>query len=137
MLDQEGTQRLQDRFEIKFDGSLVASDWPIASFMRHAELINFNNTDMENNLSEFTKKRKLDEETNENKTMKQLKTNVESEKTVNLDEVMQFSFIVDLKISETKMAKAELCGMHLAEKLKEQGADVIIRECKAQTLLKS
>ena len=137
VLDQEGTQRLQDRFEIKFDSSLVASDCPIASFMRHAELINFNSTDIDNHLSDFNKKRKLDEETNENKTMKHLKTNAEQEQGVNMDEVMQFSFIVDLKISETKMAKAELCGMHLAEKLKEQGADVIIRECKAQTLMKS
>ncbi len=45
-----------------------------------------------------------------------------------------YSFIVDLKIKSTKMATAELCGLHLAEKLKEMGADSVIRECKAQVL---
>jgi len=45
-----------------------------------------------------------------------------------------YSFIMDLKIENNKMEKAELCGLHLAEKLKEQGADVIIRECKAQAI---
>ena len=45
-----------------------------------------------------------------------------------------YSFIMDLKVKNAKMATAELCGLHLAEKLKEMGADVIIRECKAQVL---
>ncbi len=51
-----------------------------------------------------------------------------------VEDTPHYSFIMDLKISSTKMATAELCGLHLAEKLKEMGADVIIRECKAQVL---
>ena len=44
----------------------------------------------------------------------------------------QFSFITDLTISEEKMIRAELCGLHLAEKLREKGADLLINEIKMQ-----
>ena len=43
-----------------------------------------------------------------------------------------YSFIIDFNIKEDRMIKAELCGLHLAEKLKDKGADVLINEIKAQ-----
>ena len=46
-----------------------------------------------------------------------------------------FSFIVDVNIDQNKMIKAELCGLHLAQKLKDKGADIIIKECKEQILV--
>ena len=56
-----------------------------------------------------------------------------SSDSLNLN-MKHFSFIVDLNIEQNKMIKAELCGLHLAQKLKDKGADVIIRECKDQVL---
>jgi hypothetical protein len=46
--------------------------------------------------------------------------------------IRHYSFIVDLKIDENKMMKAELCGLHLAERLKEKGADLLINEIKSK-----
>ena len=43
-----------------------------------------------------------------------------------------YSFIIDLNIQENRLIKAELCGLHLAERLKDKGADVLINEIKAQ-----
>jgi len=139
VLNQEGTQRLQDKFEINFDSSLVECDCPIISIMRKNNQLNFpeKNKTIEpstsnENLQQLNK-RKLLEENEINK-----KKHIKAETSVIVQEPVEnmphFSFIMDLKIDNTKLAKAELCGMHLAEKLKEQGADVIIRECKAQVL---
>lgn len=87
-----------------------------------------------NNKQEKRKHKEVDEtfkEENRNKLSK-------SEDSLAILEPVEnsphYSFIMDLKVSNTKMAKAELCGLHLAEKMKEMGADMIIRECKAQTL---
>lgn len=141
VLDQEGTQRLQDKFEIKFDSSLAECDCPIISMMRKNNQLNFpqskNQSTAEpstsNQNSEHLNKRKLTEEDESNN-----QKHIKSEESVIVQEPVEnmphYSFIMDLKIDNAKLATAELCGMHLAEKMKEQGADVIIRECKAQVL---
>lgn len=146
VLSQDGTQRLHDKFEIKFDSSLASCDCPIVSLMRKnnsnlpsSEPIDLpkestSSDSLPNNKQEKRKHEEVDEtfkEENRNKLSK-------SEDSLAILEPVEnsphYSFIMDLKVSNTKMAKAELCGLHLAEKMKEMGADMIIRECKAQTL---
>lgn len=77
-----------------------------------------------------TKRKLIDDETSDESH----KARKLTENELAVENMPHYSFIMDLKIDNSKMEKAELCGLHLAEKLKEQGADVIIRECKAQTL---
>lgn len=154
VLDQDGERRLQDKFEIKFDSILGSIDCPVVSLIRS------NNLNKKNEMNEdFLKtspvnKRKLEEDesnvqikysknkenseidSKESETGVQIKNDeikeTVSDSEIKLDNFPHFSFIMDLKISTNKMAKAELCGLHLAEILKEQGADIIIRECKMQ-----
>jgi hypothetical protein len=65
-------------------------------------------------------------------TSKRLKSSSAATQTVAANIYQHYSFILDLNISQNKMMKAELCGLHLAEKLKEKGADILIKEIKAQ-----
>lgn len=125
VLDQDGTRRLQDKFEIKFESSLNPSDCPVLSIMKkNSNSLKTNEQDISNG------KRKLLNEDEANQEINKKKKNESN----NVENMPHFSFIMDLKIDNQKMEKAELCGLHLAEKLKELGADVIIRECKAQVL---
>lgn len=127
VLNHEGTERLQDKFEIKFESSLEASGCPVVSILRKNSL----NVP----LNEESNKRKLgdgEETENELKKIKNENSTPVTEEPV--ENSPYFSFIMDLKVDVTKQAKAELCGMHLAEKMKERGADIIVRECKAQAL---
>jgi hypothetical protein len=147
VLDQEGKQRLFDKFEIKFESSLVPCDCPIVSLLRQNELTNLTNENDEskfvkrklNDLDEATKKddENKDNDENENENIHKKMKRIDSDHSVT-EEILvnapHFSFIIDLKVDSTKLSKAELCGLHLANKMKEQGADVIIRECKAQIL---
>lgn len=130
VLNHEGTERIQDKFEIKFESSLEASGCPVVSIFRK----NSSNIPQNEILKEESNKRKLDEAENTENESKKIK----NESSVSVIEPVEnspyFSFIMDLKVDVTKQAKAELCGMHLAEKMKEKGADIIVRECKAQAL---
>lgn len=134
VLDQDGTRRLQDKFEIKFDSSSDGADCPVVSIIKkNNPKFQFQTTSDETSLLE---KRKLEEETEDlnTKGAKYSKNHENSEKEEPVENTPHFSFIMDLKINKNKLTKAELCGLHLAEKMKEQGADIIIRECKAQVL---
>jgi len=120
VLSADGTQRIFDKFEINFNNSNVR-DCPMVTMMNEAITTNL--------------KHKLDDELDhENETLVE---EVKRTKTPNDYEsiepiIKQFSFIVDLNFDQNKMIKAELCGLHLAQRLKDKGADVIIRECKEQ-----
>ena len=119
--------------EFLYDFFLVNTDCPIVSFIRKTNP-NFAATSSELS-SESVAKRKLNED-EPSRPSKHVKSNdiyIEPELEP-VENTPHYSFIVDLKINAEKMAKAELCGMHLAEKMKEQGADIIIRECKAQAM---
>lgn len=143
VLDHEGVRRLDDKFEIKFDSSLVNTDCPVVSYIRKTNP-NFAHTSSDALTSETSKRKlKADNEIDANRPNKHIKSDAEDEKeekavaAVSVEPVENsphYSFIVDLKINNEKMVKAELCGMHLAEKMIEQGADIIIRECKAQAM---
>jgi len=129
VLDQDGTKRLQDKFELKFEGSLHPSDCPVLSMMKKKSVKSQDLNEKEQDPSNGKRKLSDDESDEKNSTKKFIK-NEESA----VENNPHYSFIMDLKIENNKMEKAELCGLHLAEKLKEQGADVIIRECKAQAI---
>jgi porphobilinogen deaminase len=104
------TQKIYDKFEMKFDG-LMEFECPIISIMND-EILSKKN---ENKNCEASDLEKLDTERPILKTK-------------------NFSYIVDLNIAQNKMLKAELCGFHLAQKLKDKGADLIIKECKVKLI---
>jgi len=128
VLDLCGQQRVYDKFEIQFSNARL-NDCPMASKLPEPAKLNL--------------KHKLDETEDETDEFKKVKSNDELETTSNNNDetakeeeksIKHFSFIVDLNIEQSKMIKAELCGLHLAQKLKDKGADVLIRECKEQVL---
>lgn len=128
VLDLCGQQRVYDKFEIQFSNARL-NDCPMASKLPEPAKLNL--------------KHKLDETEDEPDEFKKVKSNDELETTTNNNDetakeeeksIKHFSFIVDLNIDQSKMIKAELCGLHLAQKLKDKGADVLIRECKEQVL---
>jgi porphobilinogen deaminase len=134
-----GTQRIYDKFEMKFNSS-ITHDCPIVAIMNDAEKQAFSLN--ENNQTSLILKHKRDEisddednfeETKKTKTENNIAETSSASLSADLNLNMKhFSFIVDLNIEQNKMIKAELCGLHLAQKLKDKGADVIIRECKDQ-----
>lgn len=114
---------------------LVNTDCPVVTFIRQSNP-NFAKTSKDSaSVTDESSKRKLKtDDVDANRPSKHIKSDAEEEAEAVIEPVENaphYSFIVDLKINNEKMAKAELCGMHLAEKMKEQGADIIIRECKA------
>lgn len=147
VFDLEGTRRIQDRFEIKFD----QDNCPVVN-MSASCLIS--NAKQENSTNTTSSKRKLDDDDEDEekdvetkkdeddkskniKKVKRVEKEVESKPEDNKPQsahslLKSYSFIVDMNIRECRMIKAELCGLHLAEKLKERGADVLISEIKAQ-----
>lgn len=136
VFDLEGTQRIQDRFEIKFD----QDNCPVV--INATASISAHKIAEETAITSTPTKRKLDEEESDDtqeeleskqKKVKNINENDEIEsKTTECAKSKSYSFIVDLNIREFRMAKAELCGLHLAEKLKSMGADELIKEIKAQ-----
>lgn len=118
---------------------LVNTDCPVVSFIRQSNP-NFAKTSSDAaSVTDESSKRKLKTDAADaNRPSKHIKSDAEEEEELAVIEPVEnaphYSFIVDLKINNEKMAKAELCGLHLAEKMKEQGADIIIRECKAQAM---
>ena len=134
-----GTQRIYDKFKMKFNSSIV-HDCPIVSIMNDAEKKAFNlsesdqpTTSLKHKRDEISDDEEDLEESKKNKTESNMCGPSLSSADLNLN-MKHFSFIVDLNIEQNKMIKAELCGLHLAQKLKDKGADVIIRECKDQVL---
>jgi hypothetical protein len=150
VFDLEGTKRIYDKFEIKFDKN-ASTLCPVISL---AAAVMANDDDVQAGPSSMSlissNKRKVsesstndeDEDDNNNKTHPSDLNNVSSKKLkVESNEIGEeapkaiakhhYSFICDLKIDECKLIKSELCGLHLAEKLKEKGADVLINEIKS------
>jgi hypothetical protein len=133
VLDLDGTRRIQDKFEINFDSSLDNLDCPILNQLNLDPSDSNKEAKVEehgfkgNPPNEYNKslKRVLDgdDEEGEDEGRKKLKANNQK--------IRHYSFITDVNISANKMIRAELCGLHLAEKLKERGADLLINEVKA------
>lgn len=135
VLDLDGSKRIQDKFEMRFD-SLLDECCPIISIMKNnliSDLETHNQTNK--NKNEFKRALSKDENEPNPNEMKIKRSKLESIKDQNNEikiecELKQYSFIVDLNIDENKLIKAELCGLHLAERLKEKGADILINEIK-------
>lgn len=133
VLDLDGSRRIQDKFEINFDASLDNLDCPILNQLN----VDLSASNAEARVDEHgfrgvppdeynkSLKRVLDgdHEADDDEDRKRVKLNNEK--------LRHYSFITDMNISANKMIRAELCGLHLAEKLKERGADVLINEVKA------
>lgn len=133
VLDIDGSQRIQDKFEMRFDSSLDEG-CPVLTIIKQNEIeLNSNKSSLKRSLSTNDDS---DEETNESKPKKSKLSKNESQPSEETGKQSKnepfrcYSFIVDLKIDENKLMKAELCGLHLAERLKEKGADVLITEIK-------
>ena len=121
VFDLEGLRCVKDKFEMRFDGNV---NCPLLTCLASTNEIN---EDEKNETSGNTKiapssglKRK--NEGNEEFISAKRRNSSHSRK--------HYSFIVDVNVDENKMIKAELCGLHLAEKLKELGADILINEAK-------
>lgn len=145
VFDLEGTIKIADKFEISFDSNATKESYncPILPTLNDEQkaVLNINTnilTDKDKaELSEIKtididKRRHSasDEEETRNineSLLKKIKSAASKETFV----LKYYSFIADLNISENKLIKAELCGLHLAQKLKEKGADILISECKA------
>ncbi len=128
VLDLCGKQRIYDKFEMKFNNSLV-TDCPMIETIQ--DVLSDEQVENEEQATKSSK-HKLDSDS-ENDLEKKIK-NETSEVTYS-SSLKCFSFIVDVNIDQNKMIKAELCGLHLAQKLKDKGADIIIKECKEQILV--
>lgn len=130
VFDLEGTRRIQDKFEIKFDQDNTCPVVNIAPSKTTK-----NSTSIPASTS-TPNKRKLNEDESEEDEQEpdgSKKLRVEdSPPTSQATPPNMYSFIMDLNIKECKMVKSELCGLHLAEKLKEKGAEVLINQIKAQ-----
>jgi hypothetical protein len=152
--DLEGTRRIQDKFEMPFSGNLLncpvlvnavaASESSSKLAAEVTEALSTNEV-----LSSSKRRLSEDHETAEfnlvqNSPLKRARSSkseekeednaavaAEEEKTAISKSPKYYSFIIDVNIDENKMIKAELCGLHLAERLKEQGADLLINEVKA------
>lgn len=125
VFDLDGTRCIKDKFELGFNAHNL--DCPVLSTRRSSVPEDVKN--------ETTGGKRSVDETEENNvesmTKKQRQELAKSDSQVSLKDKRHFSFIVDLNIDENKMSKAELCGLHLAERLKEKGADLLIEEVKA------
>lgn len=140
VLDLDGTRRIQDSFELAFDSSLD-NCCPVLGVINKS---NENSLEPTENKSTNGQKRSLsvsnddDDESSSNTSSKKLKSSkvdnqTQSELPSDDNNYINnhYSFIMDLKINQNKMMIAELCGLHLAEKLKERGAADLVEEVKA------
>jgi hydroxymethylbilane synthase len=135
-LNLDGSQRIYDKFEIKFAGSaeydMLCPALITPSMSNEDKLIDIEEkpkTSSQIDERIESSKKRFKKEEKDTVTAK-LKGNPESTET----KFKHFSFIVDLNIDENKLRKAELCGLHLAQKLIDKGADVLIKEVKMQVL---
>jgi hydroxymethylbilane synthase len=131
VLNLDGTKRIQDKFEMRFD-SLLDECCPVISIMKNNQI---STLESHNNINKTNFKRTLstdeDEKNSDESQIKRSKLNQHQKNAIKIEnEFREYSFIVDLNIDENKMIKAELCGLHLAERLKEKGADILINEIK-------
>jgi hydroxymethylbilane synthase len=153
VIDLNGENKIEDSFEMSLDSiALTASlDCPVFSvndLLRYQEerkqeseetmmQENKPNTSFANNLKR-TFSANDDPKSDSSLVNKKINKDAseENDQLANDEDeevnITSYSYIVDLKIDRIKMSKAELCGLHLAEKLKEKGADVLISEMKAQ-----
>ena len=129
VLDLCGNQKIYDKFEIKFSNSTL-NDCPMISKLNETTKLDIKRKLDEDNTDEDedTKKAKVANEAEESKESLIISNRYEDKN------IKHFSYIVDLKMDQNKMIKAELCGLHLAQKIKDKGGDVLIRECKEQVL---
>jgi len=145
VFDLEGTIKIDDKFEISFDANATLESYncPILPTLNDEQkaLLKINPdilTDEDKTKLSETKpadeKKRRHSETEESESnkindglLKKIKSAASKEPFV----LKYYSFIADLNISEEKLIKAELCGLHLAQKLKEKGADILINQCKA------
>lgn len=136
VFDLEGTTKIQDKFEIHFNTPSITS-CPVLTILNENE--KQNETDLNSSLKRsFSESEEEECDESESKRLKKEHKNLE-EKVEEVKQDLKFylkhySFIADLNIEENKMIKAELCGLHLAQKLKEKGADILINEIKAKVL---
>ena len=134
VFDLDGSRKIQDRFEIKFDNS--ESTCPVVNM----SLPKSQKPEETTNNSSSSKRKLEDDEEEKRDGEEEIGTPKKSMKVAAIkDEVgsgdhrnKAYSFIIDLNIQENRLIKAELCGLHLAERLKDKGADVLINEIKAQ-----
>ncbi|RNA43739.1 hydroxymethylbilane synthase [Brachionus plicatilis] len=120
VFDLEGTRRIQDRFEMNFQDS--PGDCPLLTIMNEQ-------SDLNKTKSVESPKRNLEDSQDNDHSPKRAKLDQNEEKSLE-PSVKHFCFLTDLNIDENKMLKAELCGLHLAQKLKDKGADLLINEIK-------
>lgn len=126
----EGTQRIQDKFEMHFENSLNTC-CPLLTILNEQEKsTEASDYEEKPNLKRTLSKDEEETEDTSEKTSPPKRLKVQN--TVLNEEVKHYSFITDLNFDENKMIKAELCGLHLAQKLKERGADILINEIKIQ-----
>lgn len=121
VFDLEGTRRIQDKFEMKFEESPSAC--PLLTVV--SEQSNLNEIEKYESQSP---KRNLEQKDND-QSPKRAKLE-QNEIKILEPNVKHFCFLTDLNFNEDKMIKAELCGFHLAQKLKDRGADLLINEIK-------
>ncbi|CAF0740589.1 unnamed protein product [Brachionus calyciflorus] len=117
----EGTTRIQDKFEMHFEDD---KNCPLLNVSNEEQNVNQDNDEQLNSKRTSVEK----DEISSPKRKKTLETNEPEIKQL----VKHYCYITDLSIDENKMLKAELCGLHLAQKLKEKGADILIEEIKIQ-----
>lgn len=132
VFDLEGTIQIKGRFEIDFD-----NDKPCPIVNQSLNQLNKSenhHSNVKRKLDDDDEsdedKQKTDHKQPESKLIKRLKSNHQSNHATAIRTNKDYSFIMDLKIDEAKLIKAELCGLHLAEKLRRIGADVLIKEIK-------
>ena len=164
VLDLEGTQRIDDQFEISMkkdpDCPLLSQVDPVEKQLIYEHYIKADSSDeaartsqnstqapkgLKHSLEESESEEEEDQEAGDQQTNRTPRKRVKSSTAATADEkgdaatphLKQYSFIVDLNIDEHKLVKAELCGFHLATKLKENGAEALIIDAKAKVAAKN
>ena len=134
VLDLDGTRRIKDKFEIQFNS--YDTNCPILSLMNERfRLSGPNKTEEYIPKKRKIGKRSLSYDSNLESVKKEKNIGTQTDLAVTkFEDKKHFCYLIDMNIDENKLMKSELCGLHLAEKLKEQGADVLISEVKAQVL---
>lgn len=153
VIDLNGENKIQEKFEMSLDStaSTTSLDCPVlnaANFLRdqqeEEQEIEEARIQAAKPTTSFVNNLKRTLSANDDPKSDSLKANKKLSKEDSQEDhqsnndrnecvnITSYSFIVDLKIDKIKMSKAELCGLHLAEKLKERGADILINEIKAQ-----
>jgi hypothetical protein len=147
VFDLEGTRRIQESFDMPFNGGptcpalaakATAPVTPVTVATSSTVHKESSSAAPETTSSASLKRRLSEAEQTDGESDSQVKT-VEASPSKRVKQsddkkvVTQnfYSFIIDVNIDENKMIKAELCGLHLAEKLIEMGADLLIAEVKA------